>query len=168
MNHAWTCQCCGKQYDTLPMSYGTPVPDPFLAIPEAERDTRAQLSSDSCIIDGTYFFVLGCLEIPVHGCEDRFVWNVWVSVSQKTYERFGELWEADIRDTEPPFFGWLCTELSVYPQTFNLKTHVHLRNHGLRPFIELEPTDHPLAVEQRQGISLQRVEEIASTLLQHQ
>jgi len=46
----------------------------------------------------------------------------------------------------------------------NLKTLVHLRSGGLRPFIELEPTDHPLAVEQRNGISMTRVEEIASLL----
>ncbi len=31
--------------------------------------------------------------------------------------------------------------------------------------IELEPTDHPLAVEQRVGITLARVQEIAETLL---
>ena len=62
----------------------------------------------------------------------------------------------------------LCNELSVYPSTSGLKTKVHLRNKGVRPFVELEPTDHPLAVEQRKGIRLQRVEEIASVLLQHQ
>jgi hypothetical protein len=33
---------------------------------------------------------------------------------------------------------------------------------GNRPSIELEPTDHALAIEQRQGISIKRVEEIAS------
>jgi hypothetical protein len=34
-----------------------------------------------------------------------------------------------------------------------------------RPLVELEPTDHPLAVEQRTGITLGRVQEIAETLL---
>ena len=29
----------------------------------------------------------------------------------------------------------------------------------MRPFIELEPTDHPLAVEQREGIPARRVAE---------
>jgi len=37
--------------------------------------------------------------------------------------------------------------------TVNLKTMVHARAVGLRPWLELEPTDHPLAVEQRTGIS---------------
>ena len=42
----------------------------------------------------------------------------------------------------------------------DLKTLVHLRDRGIRPFTELEPTDHPLAVEQREGISIQRVTEL--------
>ncbi|MFE6856425.1 DUF2199 domain-containing protein, partial [Streptomyces sp. NPDC057674] len=64
------------------------------------------------------------------------------------------------------YFGWLSTELSLYsPSTINLKTHVHTRPVGHRPRIELEPTDHPLAVEQRTGITLARVREIAETVL---
>jgi hypothetical protein len=42
---------------------------------------------------------------------------------------------------------------------------VHLRSGGRRPAIELEPTDHPLAIEQREGISIARVEEIAAQLM---
>jgi hypothetical protein len=49
----------------------------------------------------------------------------------------------------------------------SLKTNVHLRGGGTRPFIELEPTDHPLSVEQHQGMSLERVEELAAMLLRH-
>ena len=47
----------------------------------------------------------------------------------------------------------------------NLKSRVHLRDHGLRPTIELEPTDHPLALEQRNGISVDRVAEIYAIML---
>ena len=41
---------------------------------------------------------------------------------------------------------------------------VHLRADGIRPYIELEPTDHPLAVEFREGITMERVQEIAEQL----
>lgn len=37
---------------------------------------------------------------------------------------------------------------------------MHLRDDGVRPTIELEPTDHPLAVEQRNGVTVDRVAEI--------
>ena len=36
---------------------------------------------------------------------------------------------------------------------------VHPRD-GMRPYIELEPTDHPLALEQRNGIPMARVAQI--------
>jgi hypothetical protein len=38
---------------------------------------------------------------------------------------------------------------------------VHTRAVGLVPWIELEPTDHPLAVDQRTGITWERIREIA-------
>jgi hypothetical protein len=46
-----------------------------------------------------------------------------------------------------------------------LKTNIHTNPVGVRPFVELEPTDHPLAVEQRNGITLARVQEIAEIIL---
>jgi hypothetical protein len=51
------------------------------------------------------------------------------------------------------------------PSTLNLKTNVHTQPVGLRPLVELEPTDHPLAVEQRDGITVARVQEFAERLL---
>ncbi len=59
-----------------------------------------------------------------------------------------------------PFFGWLSTSLPMYPPTLNMKTMVHIRDDGIRPYIELEKTDHPLALEQAEGISMERVQEI--------
>ena len=58
------------------------------------------------------------------------------------------------------YFGWLSSILPTYPSTLHLKTHVHTRPIGIRPLIELEPTDHPLAREQRMGITWERVLEI--------
>ena len=70
------------------------------------------------------------------------------------------------RENQPPYFGWLSTELPLYqPSTLLLKTHVHARPVGQRPLIELEPTEHPPAVEQRTGITLARVQQIAETLI---
>jgi hypothetical protein len=37
----------------------------------------------------------------------------------------------------------------------------------MRPLTKLEPTDYPLAVEQRNGITLDRFEEIVSAVLRH-
>lgn len=155
------CRCCGQYHDELPLHYGVESPVYFDVIPEPERRRRCVLSSDQCIIDQQHFFIVGNLEIPVIGSTESFSWDVWVSLSERSFERVSELWETEGRENEPPFFGWLSTILPIYPDTLNLKTQVHLREVGRRPLIELEPTDHPLAVEQRTGISWERVQEIA-------
>jgi hypothetical protein len=90
---------------------------------------------------------------------------VWVSLSRGNFTRALSLRAAPGREREEPYFGWLSTELPPYqPSTLALKTRVHTQPVGQRPLIELEPTDHPLAVEQRAGITLARVQEIAETL----
>ncbi len=63
-----------------------------------------------------------------------------------------------------PMFGWLSTSIPCYPETINLKTMVHTRSVGVRPYIKLEPTEHPLAIEQREGITIERIKQIAEEL----
>jgi hypothetical protein len=146
------------------MGYSTMAPDAWE--PRFETDPDSMLSSDQCVIRGQHFFVRGLIEIPVIGSEDVFSWGVWVSLSKDNFTRALEVWNTPGREAEKPYFGWLCTELAVYPEsTTNLKTNAHTRPVGNRPFIELEPTDHPLAVEQRTGITLDRVREIATAVM---
>jgi hypothetical protein len=51
------------------------------------------------------------------------------------------------------------------PRPRGRETNVHTQPIGQRPLIELQPTDHPLAVEQRQSITRARVQELAEQLL---
>ena len=147
------------------MSFGADAPLHYYGVPEHEREQRTLLSSDQCIIDDEHYFVRGCLDIPIHDSAEVFRWGVWVSLSEQNFRRMSELWDAPGRESEPPFFGWLCTRLPGYPDTTKFKTHVHTRPLGERPFIQLEATEHPLAVEQRSGISIARVREIGESLL---
>ena len=167
MSSTWsfTCRTCRKTHGELPRAWGADSPVYYRLIPEAERQARCELTPDACVIDGQQFFIRGLLEIPVLGESEPFAWIVWCSLSQKNFERSLAVWTKPGREAEPPYFGWLSTELPGYPSTLSLKTRVHTREVGRAPFIELEPTDHPLAVEQRTGISRRRVEEIAERLL---
>lgn len=167
MEYSWICGCCGKRFDTLPLDVGYQSPDHWLAIPEAERHKRGKITNDICIIDEEEFFIRGCLEIPVIDHQDKFVWGVWVSVSRASYSRILELWDSADVEQEPPRFGWLCNDIALYPSTLNLKTNVRLRNRGIRPLIELQHADHPLVVEQENGISLERVQEIVAKYERH-
>jgi hypothetical protein len=157
----YACLTCGEAHEGVP-SLGSAAPLYYYSIPEAERGARCHLDSETCTVDGEFFFVRGCLEVPILGESEPFVWGVWTSLSSGNFERFRRLLDQTNRSSEGPFFGWLSASLRGYPDTENLRTRVHLRDDGMRPFIELEPTDHPLAVEQRSGITLDRVGVILS------
>lgn len=160
----FSCSCCGAHHPELPMNFTAAAPavwDPAFA--DAED---CLLSSDQCVVQGQHYFVKGLIEIPVNGGDEVFSWGVWVSLSRENFSRAADWWDRPGRESEKPYFGWLTTDLPVYsPTTLNLKTNVHTRPLGERPFVELEPTDHPLAVEQRTGITLDRVREIAAAVL---
>jgi hypothetical protein len=161
----WQCATCGEWHDGLPLAYGPPAPVHWFLIPEEERERRTLLSSDLCLIDEQHGYIVGNVEIPIIGSEEHFCWDAWVSLSLPNFKRTFELWEQPGRESEPPYFGWLSSRLPGYPETVGLKTMVHTREMGRRPRIELEPTDHPLAVEQRQGITWERVQQIAAFVL---
>ena len=152
-------------HDSLPMAYGPNAPALWFGIPETDREQRALLSSDMCLIDEQNGFIVGNLEIPVLDADEQFSWDVWVSLSLDNFKRASQLWTTPGRESEPPYFGWIGTSLPGYPETLNLKCNLHTRPVGRRPFVELEPIDHPLAVEQRRDITLARVREIAEMVL---
>ncbi|QDT59442.1 hypothetical protein SV7mr_19490 [Stieleria bergensis] len=158
------CATCGMWHD-LPMEFGANAPTIYNNIPEDERESRCELTEDLCVIDDEFFFIRGCLELPVIGNDEPFIWGVWASLSNDSLKRCHEIWEQEGRESEPPFFGWLSTSLPLYPETMSLKTQIHTRPVGQRPFVELEATDHPLSIEQRDGVTMDRVREIAEELL---
>ena len=98
------------------------------------------------------------------GIAEPLTWGVWVSVSPQSFQYILDRWEASIPDDEPPRFGWLCTWIKGYPEPHEIKCDVYLQSGGLRPHIILEPTEYPLAVEQHNGVTLERVLEIAARL----
>ena len=103
-------------------------------------------------------FILANIELPVVGGDDPFVWTCWFSLSEASFERMDRLWEEPGREEQEPAFGWLSSALPTYvPSTIGLKARVHTRPVGERPWVELEPTQHPLAVEQRDGIPPERI-----------
>lgn len=137
----------------------------YYGIPPEERDLRCELTSDTCIVDDEFFFVRGTIEIPVEAMDETFGWGVWVSISEASFDELLSRWDDPQRTALGPYFGWLSADFLVYPDSENLKTNVHVQPPGFRPKIELEPTDHPLAVEQREGITQGRLAEIYAAYL---
>lgn len=149
------CAVCDAEHEGLP-DVAMAKPDPYLDVPESERAARTTFTSDRCTVvdeDGDEnYFIRGVILIPVHDHDAPFGVGAWVSQSRANYERY-----ARGEDIDEPTFGWLVNRLAHYEEdTFLLKARLHFHPGDLRPTIELEPTDHPLAVEQREGISLAR------------
>ena len=160
------CGTCGVWHAGMP-SFGWDWPLQYLMVPQAERADRVVLGVDFCVIDDEWFFVRGCLDVPVHGHDEPFSWGAWVSLSETNFRRYAELHDDERREPGTRFVGWLCSDFPGYPETGDepLKAALHVRAWPQRPFIELEPTDYPLAVEQRAGITADRVREIAERIM---
>ncbi|MFD6162279.1 DUF2199 domain-containing protein [Nocardia sp. NPDC060256] len=164
ISSTFSCSCCAELHEGPPLSYGALAPAFWNA--DLACQPGSVLGEEQCVIADTHFFVRARLVLPIVDTGGEFDWGVWVSVSKHNFDRMSELWEKPERAEEPPYFGWLATELPLYePTTVDLETNLHTQPVGSRPLIELEPTDHPLAVEQRTGITLARVRSIAEQLL---
>jgi hypothetical protein len=158
----WTCAICKAQHSSLPLHFGAEAPWKAL-IPEAEFDERVELTADQCVVDGQTFVVRGHVELPIIDTTDTFAWSVWRSLSEKSFRHMTERWEEPERDGDC-YFGWLSSPIPVYPSTIHLKTNVRVRPVGLVPLIEIQDCEHPLFVDQRDGVTLQRVHEFVHSL----
>ena len=163
----FTCSACGETHDLSNISFGADRPSQWHKLTDDEKE-RCELTSDQCTMEtaeGTHFFVRGCLDVSIKGTGTEFTWGVWVSLAEHSFVEMSEHWHDPARVELGPYFGWLCTEVPLYPDTMFLKTNVHQRAVGVRPKIELEPTDHPLAIHQREGIDSAELERIVQQLL---
>ncbi len=165
----YTCACCGKWFDELPAPYSYDSPFYWPGLSEEEKKASF-LTPDVCEMrrsDGTFFFVRGVIEIPIVGESEPLLWGVWSSLSEANFRRFIDLYNDPKRVDEPPYFSWLSSRIKGYPDTLSLKANVTTPTLEERPKIKLEPTDHPLALEQQRGIRVERVREIAALFHSH-
>ena len=158
----YRCAHCGEIHEGLP-DLGFGLPDAIHALSELERAERAWISDDLCVLDSAYFFIRGFIEIPVHGESEGLGIGVWVTQSEADFLHYQD----HFHDEAPafgPFAGSLANDIVSYEtRTLHLKTTAHFRRE--RPRIEVEPTDHPLARDQRDGITLDRAWEMVHRYL---
>jgi hypothetical protein len=151
------CETCGHDHDGLP-DIGAAKPQSWFGIPEVERARRTLLNSDLCVIDEEDFFIRGVLRIPITDAVDKFAFGMWVSLSETNFKKYIT---PGVVDTKTAHFGWTNTEIDYYGQsTCGLKSHVFFQDNNQRPLVVLEPTDHPLAIQQRDGITLKQAWDI--------
>ncbi len=149
----------------MPLDWGFDEPSHW----DGGKSTDDFLSEDLCVwtddAGEKAYFIRGVLHIPVVDSDETLGYGVWSSLSRRSYERVVELWEDAGRVHEDPYFGWLSNSIAGYPETLNLACDVVTADLNLRPAIVLHEGDHPLIREQREGITMARVQEIAAEML---
>ena len=165
---AFKCSCCGEIHEGSP-SFGFRMPDPYAGLSEAQRAAMGTLSEDLCTItheDGTDRFIRAVLEVPIHGVEEPFLWGIWVSLSEKSFNRYVDTYDDPVEGDG--FFGWVCNEISVYPFGESRPADVRVQLGGARPSVVLHRGDgerDSLVVDQVHGISMARAQELAERVM---
>lgn len=162
----YKCASCDEIHEGLPaLTYRAPmyVHD----IPEREQKDRVQLTADTCAIDGEHFFVRTVLLIPIQGTTESLEFGVWQSVSEKNYLSYCSLLKGKPYDDPGYVVGWISNPIPTFAEPETVMSRFQFPTDDQRPEIEIEPTDHPLSVAQREGIPLSQVEELLGISFQH-
>lgn len=163
---AYTCRSCGLEHRGLPdIGVDRPIycPDDLAARENDQvgEDERTFLTTDFCVLDDEFFFIRVVLELPILGAPgELFGLGLWSSVSRKSFGEYAEVFAGESQAQAGPWVGWLSNQLGGYPETTRLVCRAEPRDGGLRPVLLLKPTEHPLVLEQRDGVSFDRILEI--------
>lgn len=158
------CSTCDELHDLSDMQIGYGKPDAWYAVRPDERDDRWELDHEMAVLDGERFFIRGVAFIPVHG-EEPYAWGVWAAVDEADFRRYGALFDDPRSDGEPPFAGRIANQLPGYPETLGLAVTIRPGTGGERPSFSVDDPAHPLALEQRRGVHVERVLEMLSPML---
>lgn len=150
----FTCPECGRVHDELP-AYAFDAPAIWSAATPEEREADFQHSPDFCQYKDEHFLVRAVLEIPIIDHPDTpLTFGVWATVSQENFWRYKAVFAGENASSVGSMFAWLSNEIPGYEGSLNLKSRIYPQDNRRRPKMTLEPTDHPLAVAQREGIEL--------------
>ncbi|RYE85599.1 MAG: DUF2199 domain-containing protein [Myxococcales bacterium] len=160
------CLHCDEEHDVSQMEPAFGEPDQLTRLSPHERAAQVTELGDFRIWrqDGEeHFFVRCVLEVPRTDNGSDFAFGVWSSLSASSFEAAARLYSSD--KAGGPFFGWLTNRIPGYPDTCGLALRVHVRA-DRRPSLELDPTSsHPLAVQQREGITPEAIADILTHAL---
>lgn len=151
---SFICSSCGESHEGFPaLTFKSPAPCEWASVEERAADWN--LHSDFCRYKDVDFYVRAVLELPIIGSEQVLEFGVWSTLSKAHCDRYWDTFEDDDQSKLGPMFGWFSNAVPGYPETMGLKCQVLPQDRRQRPLIELELTDHPLAMHQREGISME-------------
>jgi hypothetical protein len=141
------------------------LPDSIHDLNNDERDRRAWLTEDFAVLDDSRFYVRGLLEIPIPELEARFGYGVWLEVEQPDFAELLEHWKDPEQSGFAPTPGRLANEVAPYIATNGLPALLQPIAADLLPVVEVLDSAHPLALDQRDGITAPESDRLAATVL---
>ncbi len=164
----YKCSCCGQVYDALPLCFGSDYPECYYSVPPDERERRIIIKESLFILDEQHFFHRGRILIPITDHNENLIFNVWTSISAENFDKRMNLWEDPARTKQEPYFGWLQTSIPTYGNTINIKSIAIEQAVGLIPEIKSIEENHPLTIDQENGITYKRAVEIVDEIIKLQ
>jgi hypothetical protein len=165
---SWACSTCGEVHEDLPFSFAADYPDHYANLTTEDRESRTVIGTDQCIIDQKEFYIRGCLEIPIQDEDRIFLWGLWAAMREEDFDEVSNSWETQGRENRfGPYKGRLANGLMMnyYPPALNLKLTIRLGPVGQRPLFSIDEPEHPLAIAQRDGMTLLQAVKLATDLL---
>jgi hypothetical protein len=150
----WKCKDCDAWHTGPCLDFQYNAPDYW------RPNRECLLSPDYCMIQDREFFVRGVIHLPIVGSTETFRWGVWGSLSRNHFKQVLTMHDDPECVKLSAMFSWLSNRIEEYPDTLNLKMHVHIQKPPSRPLFRLQPSSHPLSEEQQHGITAERVKEI--------
>lgn len=160
----YRCATCGEWHEGLPYGFSFRAPDEWFRRRLRDRlPVRCVLGDEQCWIRDR-FFLKANVELPLRDGDDSFAWALWTRVGEHDFWRYDESWERAERVELAPFEATVATDVPGYPDTSGLRGLVHTRDLGVRALLVLDG-DHPLAREQRDGITPERHRQLVELVL---
>lgn len=150
------------------LSLGIEAPEAWLEATPAQQ-SAGQLTDDACILGEPgqmRCFLRSAITLPLPALEDEeFVWGVWVELSAEDLDLVQDSWEAEERVELPTISATLATDLPYEEDTLGLAVTLSQREPGLIPVVAIDGHDeHPLAIQQRNGASVEWLIELNETM----
>lgn len=161
---SFQCDLCPERHD-VSLNLGFSMPDFINKLLPWDREKRCQISPDWCIVDEKFFYLRGCVELPIQDSDAVFSLGVWTTVGEEEFDRTMHFWDNPDRQLEPAYRGALANTVPLYEETRNLPTEIVTRAPGERPEIRIVDAQHLLHEQQKTGMPLSTAIEFTKLIL---
>ncbi len=155
----YRCPSCSKIHDGFP-ALGYNQPDAIFELTKKEREERAVVSSDLCILDDTRYFLRAVLRLDVAGYDDTFEYGPWIEVSAETFARYAVWYNLGVSPGWQEAEGVIANAMPHpggstlgLPCTFRLPL-----DNDDRPLVTVTDRSHDLFADQKDGMAFERVQ----------